>query len=57
MRIFSLLISLVMLGVVLGAGAFLYGYQQYSAKGPLTQEMFFVVEKGQGVSTIAECNF
>ena len=54
MRIFSLLISLVMLGVVLGAGAFLYGYQQYSAKGPLTQEMFFVVEKGQGVSTIAD---
>lgn len=53
MRIISVLFTLFTLAVVIGVGAFIYGYSQYTAQGPLEQETFFVVERGQGVGAIA----
>lgn len=54
MRVFLSFISFLMVAALLaGACAFAWGWSRYTAPGPLAEQGFLVVEKGQGVSSIA----
>ena len=47
------LLTLLVLGLLLAGGAFLYGASQFYGDGPLTEETVFRVESGSGLGSIA----
>jgi UPF0755 protein len=47
------LLTLVVLGILVGVGAFFWGASQFYAAGPASEDTTFFVEKGNGLSTIA----
>lgn len=47
------LLTLLVLGILVAGGAVYYGITQFYADGPKSEETAFMVEKGSGLSTIA----
>lgn len=55
MRIFLSVIAFIVTATILcSGGMFVWGYQQYQKSGPLDETTLFIVERGQGVSYIAD---
>jgi UPF0755 protein len=48
------LLTLVVLGLVVGIGVFLWGVSQFYAAGPAKDEVAFFVERGSGLGLVAE---
>lgn len=48
------LLALLVVGLLLAGGIFLWGMHRYAAPGPLPEETLFVIKKGSGVSLIAD---
>jgi UPF0755 protein len=48
------LLTLVVLGLLVAGGLFLYGVHSFYAAGPLKADTNFVVEKGNSLATVAE---
>jgi len=48
------MLSLVVLGILAVGGLFLFGIQQFYSDGPVETETTFLVERGNGLSTIAD---
>lgn len=46
-------LTLIILGLVIGAGLIYYGISQFNNDGPIAEETIFAVPQGAGVSTIA----
>ncbi|PJB70809.1 MAG: endolytic transglycosylase MltG [Alphaproteobacteria bacterium CG_4_9_14_3_um_filter_47_13] len=53
-NIFIIMSFALTLFLLVIAGAFLWGYQQYNQKGTLAETRLFQIEKGQGVVSIAD---
>jgi UPF0755 protein len=53
LEIVNALLTLVVLGVLVGVGAFLYGANQFYAPGAVKADTRFEVPKGAGVGTVA----
>ena len=47
------LLTMLVLGLLVAGGAFLYGASQFYGDGPLSEETIFRVESGSGLSSIA----
>ena len=52
--VLSLISFLLVIAAMAAAGAFIWGWQAYTAPGPLAESKVFTVERGQGVARIAE---
>jgi len=53
-QLFYSFLSLMILGIALGAALLGWGVHQYTAQGSLTEEKLVMVERGTGVSSIAD---
>jgi UPF0755 protein len=53
LALLNALLTLLVIGVVVAGGALYFGVTQFYKEGPKTEETAFLVEKGSGLSTIA----
>lgn len=53
-KFFSFFIYLLLVSAFMASGLFALGYRDYAGPGPLRETVIFAVEKGSGVSAIAE---
>lgn len=54
MRVFLSFLAMCFVGLVIVSGVIVYGFHQYRVDGPLLQAKQMTVEKGMGVSAIAQ---